>query len=258
MFHRRPFNQEEKLQALKKAHTPEEIRARLGRTPSYNYLKDFVYGAIDGTVTTFAVVSGVAGAQLSDRIVMILGVANMLADGFSMAVSNYLGTRTEAQMREKSRRTEQTHLALNPEGEKEEIRQILILKGFEGEALDRAIDVITADAGRWINTMLQEEYDLPLYGASAWKAALATFTAFVVVGSMPLLAFWWNYLTPYRLEDPFFWSTLLTGLAFLAIGAAKGRFVEQSGFRSALETLLLGGGAAALSYGVGVLLQGIA
>lgn len=64
------------------------------------YLKDYIYGAIDGAVTTFAVVSGVAGAKLPDSIVIILGVANLVADGFSMAVSNYLGSRAEDQARE--------------------------------------------------------------------------------------------------------------------------------------------------------------
>lgn len=59
------------------------------------YLKDYIYGSIDGTVTTFAVVAGVAGAGLSSSIVIILGFANLVADGFSMAISNYLGSRAE-------------------------------------------------------------------------------------------------------------------------------------------------------------------
>ncbi len=61
---------------------------------SYKYLPEFVYGGIDGSVTTFAVVSGVVGASLSSSIVIILGFANLFADGFSMAVSNYLSTRS--------------------------------------------------------------------------------------------------------------------------------------------------------------------
>lgn len=75
--------------------TPPALTDAPRRSTAHVYLKDFVYGAIDGTVTTFAVVAGVAGASLSTRIVMILGLANLLADGFSMAVSNYLGTKAE-------------------------------------------------------------------------------------------------------------------------------------------------------------------
>jgi VIT family len=76
-------------------HSPEAIRARLATEPRHTYLRDWVYGGIDGAVTTFAVVSGVIGAELAPGIVLILGVANLIADGFSMAASNYAGTRTE-------------------------------------------------------------------------------------------------------------------------------------------------------------------
>ena len=74
---------------LEHEHSPEAIRARLRDGQRPNYLRDFVYGGIDGAVTTFAVVSGVSGAALSDGIIIILGVANLLADGFSMDASNF-------------------------------------------------------------------------------------------------------------------------------------------------------------------------
>ena len=76
-------------------HSIEGIKLRLSST-NHNYIRDWIYGGIDGAVTTFAVVSGVAGAELSPLIVLILGFANLIADGFSMAASNYLGTRAEA------------------------------------------------------------------------------------------------------------------------------------------------------------------
>lgn len=66
-------------------HTPSAIRARLASGPDHSYLRDFTFGAIDGLVTTFAMVAAVAGADLSPTIVIIVGLANVLADGFSMA-----------------------------------------------------------------------------------------------------------------------------------------------------------------------------
>jgi len=81
--------------ALEHEHTREAIRRRLQQGASPSYLRDWVYGGIDGAVTTFAVIAGVAGASLSAKIVVILGLANMVADGFSMAASNYSGTKTE-------------------------------------------------------------------------------------------------------------------------------------------------------------------
>jgi len=80
---------------LRQEHTPQAVQRRLASGPDHSYLRDFVYGAIDGTVTTFAVVAGVAGAQLSPGIVVILGLANLIADGFSMGVSNYLGSKAD-------------------------------------------------------------------------------------------------------------------------------------------------------------------
>jgi len=78
--------------SLQAAHTPLAVRKRLRDKPAPSYLQDFIYGAIDGAVTTFAVVAGVEGASLDEKVVIILGGANLIADGFSMAVSNFLGS----------------------------------------------------------------------------------------------------------------------------------------------------------------------
>ncbi|QHT71295.1 hypothetical protein GXP67_33895 [Rhodocytophaga rosea] len=242
---------------IEAAHTQESIRKRLQNNAAHSYLKDLVYGAVDGTVTTFAVVSGVAGAQLSPSIIIIMGLANLLADGFSMAVSNYLGTRTENELLEKTRAEELRQIRLYPEGEKEEIRQIFAGKGFTGEHLEKAVDIITANPSLWTNTMLQEEHNLSLYGATAWKAALATFIAFVLIGIIPVFPFLWNWGFGENFRQPFVWSSILTGFAFFGIGSVKSRFVGKTWYSSGLETLLLGGGAAVLAYLVGILLKGI-
>lgn len=236
-------------------HTPERIRERLDQDNS-NYLSDFIYGAIDGTVTTFAVVSGVAGAGLSSGIVIVLGLANLVGDGFSMAASNFLGTRADAQLQEQARIKESREIELNPAGEREEIRQIYAKKGFEGEDLERVVEVICANEDRWVDTMLSEELGLHLTKRSPIRAATATFVAFLLVGFIPLMPFTVQLLSA-PLEDPFFWSCLFTGLAFFGVGAAKSRFVQQHWLMAGGETLLLGGSAAALAFLVGRLLRGI-
>jgi VIT1/CCC1 family predicted Fe2+/Mn2+ transporter len=243
---------------LQAAHTESAIRERLAEGPRHSYLRDFIYGGIDGCVTTFAVVSGVAGADLSAGIVIILGAANLLADGFSMAVSNFLGSRVEQQLRDKARRMEEKHIAVFPEGEREEIRQIFAAKGFHGRDLDRVVDVITADGKQWVDTMLKEEHGLPLESPNPWRAAMTTFAAFVLIGLLPLLAFFYDLLVPDRLAYPFLWSSLMTGAGFFTVGAFKSRVVEQLWYWAGLETLAVGGCAAALAYGVGLLLKGVA
>jgi vacuolar iron transporter family protein len=239
-------------------HTPAAIRIRLGGTPRHSYLRDYVYGAIDGLVTTFAIVSGVAGAGLSIGIIIILGTANLIADGFSMAVSNYLASKAEIQRRDHIRSEELRHVEHVPEGEREEIRQIYTRKGFQGEQLENIVHVITSDQDQWIDTMLAEEHGLPADTQSPSHAALATFIAFVMVGAIPLLAFIWNLLGPQPITRPFLVSSIATGLAFFAVGAAKARFVSTSWFHSGLESLLMGGAAAALAYAVGRLLNQLA
>lgn len=88
---------EGRRQAAMEGHEPGTVRGLLR-----HYLRDLVYGANDGIVTTFAVVAGVAGAGLSQRIVLILGFANLVADGFSMGASNFLAIRSHEDVREAS------------------------------------------------------------------------------------------------------------------------------------------------------------
>ncbi len=242
--------------SARRDHTPERIRERLAQDNS-NYLSDFIYGAIDGTVTTFAVVSGVAGAGLSSGIVIVLGLANLVGDGFSMAASNFLGTRADRQLKEKAHAEEARQIDQHPEGEREEIRQIYAQKGFEGDDLERAVEVICADRNRWIETMLHEELGIDTATRSPVRAASATFIAFMLIGFIPLFPFSLQLLSVH-VDSPFLWSCVFTGIAFFGVGAAKSLFVQQHWLWAGAETLLLGGSAAGLAYFVGVLLRGVA
>jgi VIT1/CCC1 family predicted Fe2+/Mn2+ transporter len=251
-------SQQERTAALAREHEPEAIKRRISTATVHSYTGDAVLGAIDGAVTTFAIVSGVVGAELASSIVLILGVANLLADGFSMAVSNFLSTRTEAENLAKHRAEEQRQIDLIPDGEIAEVREIFRQKGFDGDVLDRIVEVITADRELWVNTMLQEEHGLQLDGPSAKRAGGVTFIAFAAAGAMPLLAFIAEALFPGIVGNVFLWSTVITAITFFGVGAMKSRFVERHWLRSGLETLVVGGIAAVLAYAVGVMLRGLA
>ena len=238
-------------------HTPGQIAERLERGPESVYLKDFIYGAIDGAVTTFAVVAGVAGAGLSSGVVIVLGLANLVADGFSMAVSNYLGTRAENQLQERARQREVDEIRKYPQGEREEIRQIYARKGFEGELLEQVVSVITSDRQQWVDTMIQEEHGMSLDSPDPLRGGLATFVAFCLVGAIPLVPFLMNWFAGPVLSNPFAVSALLTAVSFLAVGGLKGRYLNQSPWSAGVETLVIGGVAAVLAFVVGVLLKGL-
>ena len=233
-------------------HTVEAIHERLSAGPRQNYLRDWIYGGIDGSVTTFAVVSGVVGARLSPWIILVMGFANLFADGFSMAASNFLGTRAEHEDLKRLEAIEYRHVDLAPEGEREEVRQIFRSKGFAGEDLNRIVDLVTADRTRWVRTMLTEEYGLPREVRSPWMAAVATFSAFIACGLVPLLP----YL--FGLNNPVALSMMMTGGVFFTIGSVKSRWSTSSWWSSGLSTLAVGTIAAGLAYGAGLLLNHLA
>lgn len=161
------------------------------------YLPEFIYGGIDGIVTTFAIVAGVVGAGLNPSIVLILGFSNVLADGFSMASSNFLAERANVRM--------------------------------GGDSAKRPI-----------------------------KTALATFTAFVILGLAPLISFLLELLFGWFEGDQFRVSIILTMIAFVWVGFVKGGITGQNKIKASLETLFVGGVAALVSYIVGALLHNLA
>lgn len=233
-------------------HSVAAIQERLSAGPSQNYLRDWIYGGIDGSVTTFAVVTGVVGAHLSPAVIVIMGFANLLGDGFSMAASNFLGTKSEHDDARRLETIERRHIELAPEGEREEVRQIFAAKGFEGADLDRVVDLITSDSDRWVRTMLTEEYGLPLQPRSAYKAAATTFSAFAICGVVPLVPF------VLGLANAFNISIVLTAVVFFAIGSVKSRWSTVAWWWSGVSTLLVGAIAAGLAYAVGVFLKSLA
>ena len=141
-------------------HSREAIQARLARDASGNYLRDWIYGGIDGTITTFAIVAGVVGANLPGTVVLVLGLANLMADGFAMGAGNYCGTKAELDDYRRLLAVERKHIALEPSGEREEIRQIFEPQGLSGAELERIVEVIAADEDLWAKTMTVEEYGL--------------------------------------------------------------------------------------------------
>lgn len=233
--------------------TDKNPRARLG-----SYLPDFIYGGIDGSITTFAIVAGVTGASLSPTIVLILGFANLFADGFSMAVGNYLSTKSKREYADKVRKSEEHSVLHIPDEEKEEIREIFSEKGFTGKSLDDAVEIITSNQEVWIDTMMKDEFGIFEGRTSPLKSALVTFVSFNLIGFIPLLAYVLSHFFSSLRDDAFTLSAVLTSFALFMVGSVKGKIVEKRWYLSGIETVLIGGVAAVIAYAVGYALRGLA
>lgn len=240
---------------LTEEHRPDRIRERISATNGgESTLADAVLGASDGIITTFAVVAGSAGGQFSTNVVIVLGLANLIADGFSMAVSNYLSTRSRQEEVDKAKEDESWQIDQYPVGEYREVREIFARKGFHGATLDRIVEVITRNRDVWIDTMLEEELNLQKSTENPRRAAVITFIAFAIFGSIPLIPFVLPLFPPRHL---FLVSSGLCAAAFAILGVWKGAMLSRPPIWSGLQTLLIGSIAAVLAYGVGVVLHSL-
>ena len=237
---------------LEAEHRAEAIKERIRDKRGYEYLGDAVLGGIDGCVTTFAIAAGAIGGGLPGFVVVILGFANLLSDGFSMAVSNYMRAKSDRDRLEETRHMEERHIELIPEGERQEIRQIFVDKGFSGEVLEKVVAGITQDKGLWVKTMLTEEHGLQIEGPVPIKASLITFGSFIVLGIIPLIPFLFR-IDLERVQ--FLMSAAITACTFLIIGIVRGFILGRPALRSGILTLLTGGGAASIAFLVGSLLS---
>jgi len=180
------------------------------------YIKDIIYAANDGIITTFAVVSGVAGASLSPAIVLILGMANLLADGFSMAVSNYLGTKSEKEYLKR----QNGNININKNEYSSSTKKITLERG-----------------GSW-----QPE--------AALKASALTFASFVSAGFLPLIPY-----MILEGANVFWISVASTAIALFFVGSFRAFYTGKNWFFSGFEMLSVGGLAAIIAYIVGALIK---
>lgn len=227
------------------------------RKAKYIWVSDFVYGGIDGAVTTFAVVAGVEGARLPIAIVLILGFGNLLADGVSMAVSKYSSDKAEKERIQRIRRLEYKSIREKPQEERAEIEEILKDHGFTGEALVSATQVITKDKDVWVDIMMKHEFDVVEEAIYPLKSARTTFIAFNVIGIIPLIGYIFTPFFNFDTNVIFVLTTLFTMLALFIVGAVKTKFTDGHWWKAGLRTVLTGGIAATLAYLVGYLLRDI-
>ncbi|MBT8178046.1 MAG: VIT1/CCC1 transporter family protein [Eudoraea sp.] len=218
------------------------------------YLGEFVYGGMDGCVTTFAVVAGAVGAGLDSAIIIILGFANLLADGFAMSVGAYLSTKTEKDNFDKYRTQAAKNVEALLEHEKQEIQKIYSEKGFEGQLLTQVVEVITKDKERWVDVKMKEGMQMSRPKKSPVRIGGITYVSFILIGLIPLLIFVIDYFNPLNL-NLFVTSSVLTAGGFFLIGWLKAYVNQTRVLKGVIETVGLGAIAAIVAYFVGALLE---
>lgn len=218
------------------------------------FIKDAVYAANDGVVTTFAVVAGVVGASLDPLVILILGLANLFADGISMASGSYLGSKSESNLYALERAKNREILRNNRKEYKDRVAKFLTKKGSKDEGVESLAELITENEEFALDFVLHEEMGLAEQEKTKpLKGAMVTLFSFMFAGLIPLLPY--IFFTQYG--NTFMYAILFTASALFIVGASRAIFIKNSWFISGLEMLLIGGVAAAVAYMIGFVASGI-
>ncbi len=216
------------------------------------HFDDFIYGSIDGAVTTFAIVAGIMGASLPSGIILILGFANLFADGFSMAAANYQASKARNEFVAMKRKQEEWEIDNLEEQEREEIRDIYKEKGFKDKLLEDVVRIITSRRKVWVDTMMKEELGLIENEKNPIHSSVSTFVGFNIVGLIPLIPFMiFMIIGIEQNSEAFVYSIVFVLAAFFLVGMIKGKIVKKSMLHSGINTLIIGGIAAIVAYLVG-------
>lgn len=221
------------------------------------YLKSWVYGGLDGIVTTFAVVAGVAGASLHSGVILILGFANLIADGISMAIGDYISTKSQNEYYDLERKREEWEIENNPKGEEKEMIEIYRKKGLNNKDSRAIVEILKRNKDFWIDTMMNDELELSKSSESPKKNAIFTFISFLIFGFVPLFLYVIGSIFNFSISRGFMWTSILTSVAMFSLGSLKTKVTGKNWVKSGIETLLIGGAAATAAYFVGEFLSKI-
>lgn len=255
-------NLEKARDAFKNKSKEALIKAHEGKHEPHSdqgkYIKSLIYGGLDGIITTFAVVAGVAGASLNMGVVLILGFANLIADGLSMAIGDYLSTKAENEYQQIERERETWEVEHYPEGEKQEMIEIYISKGMSEEDAYSMVEILSRNKETWISVMMAEELGIVEAEESPMKNAVVTFISFLIFGFIPLIAYVLSIFIAGMESLTFIIACILTAATLFILGALKVKITMKSWVKSGVEMLIVGGVAAIAAFLIGKVLSGLA
>jgi VIT1/CCC1 family predicted Fe2+/Mn2+ transporter len=213
-------------------------------------LRAGVFGVNDGLVSNASLILGVAGAGADSSVVLLSGVAGLLAGAFSMGAGEYVSVRSQREMYEYQIALEKEELAQYPEEEATELALIYEARGLASAQAKSLADSMIADPDKGLDTLAREELGLnPDELGSPWGAAIFSFTSFAAGALVPLLPF--VFL---RGSVALGITVAATAVSLFVVGAALSLFTGRGALRGGLRMLLIGGAAGVTTYLIGSLL----
>lgn len=228
----------------------QEVGARHQGVGAGGHLRAAVFGINDGLVSTTSLVMGVAGAEPDPRIILITGTAGLLAGAFSMAAGEYVSMRSQTELFEYQIALEREELAQYPAEEAEELALIYNARGLPMHEAREVAEDMLKEPDHALDVLAREELGLnPDSLGSPWGAAFSSFTAFATGGLVPLIPF---LLGLEGAAVP--GAAVLAAAALFGVGAVLSLFTGRRALASGLRMVVVGGGAGALTYLIGMLL----
>lgn len=221
------------------------------RSMGGNALRAGVLGANDGLVSILSLVMGVAGAAMNSHMILIAGLAGLLAGAISMALGEWLSVQSSRELYEKQLDIERQELAAAPEAEREELALIYQAKGIAPEQAMQLADHLLSDPAHALDTLSREELgmDPDDLGGSAWEAAFTSFLLFAFGAIIPIIPFFFT-----EGIKAVIWSGALSGVGLFVIGAAITLVTGRSVWYSGIRQVIFGLTAALITYSIGRLL----
>jgi VIT1/CCC1 family predicted Fe2+/Mn2+ transporter len=217
-------------------------------------VRDVIIGMADGLTVPFALAAGLSGVVTSSALVLVAGLAEIVAGSIAMGLGGYLAARSESEHYQAELERERFEIQHVPDLETAEVREVLAGFGLKDELLESAVGAVTEDDQRWLDFMMRNELNLePPDPKRARNSAATIGFSYIAGGALPL--------TPYALGLPvataLLWSAVITLAALLVFGGVKGRFTGVSMAKAALQTALVGGLAASAAYLLARLVKGL-
>ena len=245
------------IEQMKKAHKSNQNNLEEQHRMGGQFIKSAVYSGLTGILIMFGIASGALGSNLSNTVVLILGISSLIADGISMGVADYMGTNSKIEFAKAKKEHEEREVNNNPDHEKIQTKGIYIAKGLNESDATVAVETLAKYPKAWVDIIMIEKVGLLDSNQSPLKNGLVSFLSFILLGLIPLLP----YVIGAGINNAsglFAASLGLSVVTLFLLGVVKTRFTGKNAVISGLETLFVGACVSSAAFLIGWALEPLA